>query len=258
MTSWRRKFTLSTRSPAPSAAARIQRRRVFVCDGTLAEASESMNVFVTGGTGYIGGALIHALVSRGHATRALVRPASLARVPGGATVVVGDALDAASFAGGLDATTTLVHLVGTPHPDPSKAAEFERVDLASIRASVAAAARAGIAHLVYVSVAQPAPVMRAYVAARAQGEAEIARARLTATVLRPWYVIGPGHRWPLLLAPLYRVAQWLPATRATARRLGLVTLDQMVRALVHAVEHPPAAGTTATVDVEAIRAIGRA
>ena len=212
-----------------------------------------MNVFITGGTGYIGRALITALVTRGHAVTALMRPASMSRMPAGATSVSGDPLDAATFGRSLRPDVTLVHLVGTPHPDPSKANEFERVDLASIKASVEAARRGGITQLVYVSVAQPAPVMRAYVAARATGEAAIAEAMLTATILRPWYVIGPGHRWPIVLKPLYWICERLPGTRDTARRLGLVTLEQMVAALVRAIEEPPPAGTIRIVDVPAIR-----
>jgi len=213
-----------------------------------------VDVFVTGGTGYLGRETIGVLLQRGHAVRALTRPSSMDRVPAGATPVVGDALDSASFAGALSAATTLVHLVGTPHPNPSKAAEFLRVDLASILASVAAARQAPIAHLIYLSVAQPAPVMRAYVDARAQGEAAIVDAGLAATALRPWYVIGPGHRWPAALMPLYWLAECLPATRDTARRMGLVTLAQMVSALVDAVEHPPVAETMRIVDVPDIRA----
>ena len=168
--------------------------------------------------------------------------------------VVGDALDSTTFADALSSATTLVHLVGTPHPGPSKAAEFERVDLPSIRASVDAARRASIAHLVYLSVAQPAPVMRAYIAVRAKGEAMIVESGLTATVLRPWYVLGPGHWWPIALQPLYWLAQCLPASRDTARRMGLVTLPQMVAALVRAVEQPPASGTVRVVDAPMIRA----
>lgn len=51
-------------------------------------------------------------------------------------------------------------------------------------------------------------------------------------------MLGPGHRWPVLLLPLYRLFECLPATRDTARRLGLVHLPQMVATLVYAVEHP--------------------
>ena len=68
-------------------------------------------------------------------------------------------------------------------------------------------------------------------------------AGLTATILRPWYVLGPGHRWPIALLPFYALAELLPSTRDTARRLGLVSVAQMVAALVQAVESPPRAGT---------------
>jgi len=213
-----------------------------------------MDVLVTGATGYIGTRLVATLAARGHAVRALARPSSAARVPPGIAVVPGDALDAGSVGTALRTGDTLVHLVGTPHPDPSKAASFEAVDLASIRASVAAAQRVPLRQLVYVSVAQPAPVMKAYVDARARGEAAIRAANLTATILRPWYVLGPGHWWPLLLAPAYTILEWMPGTRASARRLGLVTLGQMIAALVTAVETRPPAGQQRIVDVPAIRA----
>jgi uncharacterized protein YbjT (DUF2867 family) len=213
-----------------------------------------MNVVVTGGTGYIGRALIELLVTRGHDVVALVRAGSRDKLPPGATPIIGDALDAATFAQSLPRNATLVHLVGTPHPNPSKALEFERVDLASIKASIEAARRAAVTHLVYVSVAQPAPVMRAYVAARGAGEAAIANAGLTATMLRPWYVIGPGHRWPILLKPVYWLLERLPFTRESARRLGLVTIEQIVIALATAVEHLPTTGTIRIIDVPGIRA----
>jgi uncharacterized protein YbjT (DUF2867 family) len=210
------------------------------------------SVFVTGGTGYIGRALVDALLARGHAVVVLTRSESERKVPAGARGVLGNALDAASFADAIPRDATVVHLVGTPHPSPAKAAEFERVDLPSIRATVAAAVQARARHLVYVSVAHPAPVMRAYIAVRREGEALVATSGIPATILRPWYVLGPGHRWPYMLMPAYAVLRRLPATRAGAERLGLVTHEQMVAALVRVVEAPPDAGVR-IVEVPEIR-----
>jgi len=200
-------------------------------------------VFVTGGTGYIGRPLIGALLARGHAVHALVRPGSEAKLPAGAQPVTGNALDAATFTASIPRGATLVHLVGTPHPSPAKAAEFQRVDLSSIHAATTAARGAGVRHLVYVSVAHPAPVMHAYIAVRREGEALVKLAGMPATVLRPWYVLGPGHRWPHALVPIYALLRSIPATRESAQRLGLVTRSAMVAALVHAVETPPSGGT---------------
>ncbi|MGQ0764716.1 MAG: SDR family oxidoreductase [Gemmatimonadota bacterium] len=197
-----------------------------------------MNVFVTGGTGYIGRACIPALLSRGHRVRTLVRPQSRGRVPPGAEIIEGDALDAGTFADAVHPGSTLLQLVGTPSPSPTKAAEFERIDLGSLRASLQAARSQNVSHFVYLSVAQPAPVMRVYVNARARGEAMIRESGLPHTMLRPWYVIGPAHRWPLVLAPLYSLLRVIPATRGGATRLGLITIAQMVSAIVHAVENP--------------------
>ena len=212
-------------------------------------------VFVTGGTGYIGRPLIDALLDRGYRVHALVRPGSDARLPTAATRVSGDALDAGSFAAAIPAEATMVHMVGTPHPNPSKAEEFQRVDLGSIRATANAAQRARATHIVYVSVAHPAPVMQAYIAARVQGEALVAATGIPATILRPWYVTGPGHRWALLLLPAYALLRLLPATRETAERLGLVTRAQMIAALLDAVANPPTAGIR-VVEVPEIRRAG--
>lgn len=209
-------------------------------------------VFLAGATGYVGSALVPRLLAAGCRVTVLARPESARRVPGGADAVFGNALDSSSFV--TNGASTYIHLVGTPHPAPWKGAAFRAVDLQSLKASLKAALRGNIDHFLYVSVAHPAPVMRDYIAVRMECEQRIADSGLRATFLRPWYVLGPGHRWPVVLRPLYALAG-LTRWRRTAERLGLVTLEEMVAALEWAVRHPPARGSPRAIEVAEIRAL---
>lgn len=195
------------------------------------------NVFVTGGTGYIGRRLIPELIRRGHTVRALVR--SEKKLPAGAIAVRGNALDASTFAHQVAPSDTFVQLVGVAHPSPSKAEEFRNIDLVSVRESVSAARGAGVKHFVYLSVAQPAPIMRDYVAVRAEGESLIRSLGINATFVRPWYVLGPGHRWPYLILPLYWMWMLSPKSRDTARRLYPVKLARLIAAIADSIDQPP-------------------
>jgi uncharacterized protein YbjT (DUF2867 family) len=197
------------------------------------------DIFVTGGTGYLGRPLIEALLSRGHTVRALTREASARPLPSGVTVVTGNALEPSGWIERVAPADTFVHLIGTPHPSPLKAAEFRSVDLPSIRAAVHAATATGVRHFVYVSVAHPAPVMHAFIEVRQQGEALVRASGLAATILRPWYVLGPGHRWAYLLQPIYALARLLPSTRASAERLALLPRRAVIDTLVRSIESPP-------------------
>jgi uncharacterized protein YbjT (DUF2867 family) len=169
--------------------------------------------------------------------------------------VSGDALDETSYVAAARGADTLVHLIGVAHPSPSKAALFETIDLASAQVAARAAVAAELGHIVYVSVARPAPVMHAYIEARRRAEEALGASGIPCTFLQPWYVVGPGHYWPLLIAPMYKLFEWLPSTRESARRLGLLGIDTMLSALVQAIEDPPAA--TRNWDVPTLRRLGR-
>jgi uncharacterized protein YbjT (DUF2867 family) len=197
-----------------------------------------MDVFISGGTGYMGGRLIPELLARGHRVRALARPGSARKLPTRCETVLGNALDPATFADRIRPADVFVHMVGVAHPGPGKARQFREIDLPALRASVEAVRTAGVRRFVFVSVARPAPAMRAYQEVRAECEAMIEAAGVDANILRPWYVLGPGHRWPYALLPFYKMAEKIPSMREGALRLGLVTLRQMTGALVWAVENP--------------------
>ncbi len=221
---------------------------------TLPKAANSRRVFIAGGTGYIGTGLIPILLERGHRIRALVCPGSKAKLAAEVEVVSGDALDANTYRQLIRPADTFIHLVGVSRPSPSKGAEFRAVDLVAAREAIDACAELGMQHFIYLSVAQPAPVMKHYIAVRAECERRIQERHLNSTIVRPWYVLGPGHRWPVVLLPFYKLGEWLPFTRAAALRLGLATLDQVVLALVEAVESPVQG--TRIVGVPEIRSAG--
>jgi uncharacterized protein YbjT (DUF2867 family) len=155
-----------------------------------------MKIFVTGGTGYIGSRLIPLLARRGHQAKALVRLGSEKKLPPGALGIPGDALRMDSYTNDVRGSDAFVHLIGTPRPSPAKAQQFRDVDLVSVHVAIQAASEAGIRQFVYLSVAQPAPVMKAFIDVRSAGEAMIRESGINATFVRPWYVLGPSHWWP--------------------------------------------------------------
>lgn len=214
-----------------------------------------MNVFITGGTGYMGSRLIPLLAKRGHDVKALVRIGSETKLPTGAVGVIGDALQMDSYTNEIAPADTFVHLIGTPHPSPAKAKQFRDVDLVSIQVAIKAARDAAVRHFVYLSVAQPAAMMKAFIEVRSAGEALIRESGINATFVRPWYVLGPGHWWPYAIVPVYWILERIPNTKEPAKRLGLVTIAEMLNALVWAIENPPS--ETRIIDVSRIRRLGR-
>jgi len=210
-------------------------------------------VFITGGTGYISRRLIGLLLKKGYRVKALVRKGSENKLPRGCSYVVGDPFDASSFSNAIPRGATFVQLLGVAHPGPKKKEQFRVIDLASASASAIAAKQAAVQHFVYVSVAQtPTSIMQDYQRCRAAGEAAIRATQVSATFIRPWYVVGPGHYWPLLFKPVFKVLEWIPATSKKAKALRLVTLKQMLHSLLYAIENPPATAVN-MLEIEDIR-----
>jgi len=210
------------------------------------------NIFITGGTGYLGRALIPSLLARGQHVTALARAGSEHRLPQSVKIVSGDALAMDSYTSQLQHIDTFIHLIGVAHPGPAKAAQFKSIDQHSVNVAASALRHSAVKHVVYVSVAQPAPVMQAYIDARIASETLLRDTGIPCTFIRPWYVLGPEHRWPYLLLPVYWLLAALPFTRERATRLGLVTLAQMVTSLIAAIETPTS--STRIITVPDIRA----
>jgi dihydroflavonol-4-reductase len=177
-----------------------------------------VRVLVTGATGFLGAAICRELLARGHAVRALVRPASgLAGLEGVAVEVArGDVLDAASVKAALADRDAVVHTAGLPRIGRG-AREVLDVNVRGVEVVLGAALEARVARAVLTSSVSAGggtrtPVLLdesvpgnaealgiAYFVSKLRGERAglaLAGRGLPLVVLRPAVVLGPGdtHR----------------------------------------------------------------
>jgi nucleoside-diphosphate-sugar epimerase len=113
-------------------------------------------IFLTGGTGYVGGAVLRALVERGHRVTALVRRAGRLGDPGGARLreIVGDLRQPESFAGLASEAEAIVHCALEYGPD----GERRDLEVATVGTLLEASAAGTPGHLVYTSSLFETPV----------------------------------------------------------------------------------------------------
>ncbi|WP_267285490.1 UDP-glucose 4-epimerase family protein [Zeimonas arvi] len=219
---------------------------------------------VTGATGFIGTALVPALLARGWQVRAAVR--SPGRTAAGDEVVVGSLGEAFDWAPALHGVDRVVHLAARVHVMQDSAsdplAEFRRANVAGTLALARAASDAGVRRFVFVSSIKvngegtregvpfgaddpPAPVDPYGVSKREAEDAlfDIGRSTgMEVVVVRPPLVYGPGVK-----ANFEAMMRWLmrgvPLPLGAIRnRRTLVGLDNLVDLIATCLEHPAAAG----------------
>ena len=112
-----------------------------------------MKVFLTGGSGFLGGALLKALRERGDEVVALARSDSAAAALAGAQIIRGDTLDEAAMTEGMRGCDIVFHVAGMNTMCPTDPLEMIHVNVRGAEAAVRASARAGIKRLVLTSSA---------------------------------------------------------------------------------------------------------
>jgi NADH dehydrogenase len=170
-----------------------------------------VTVLVTGGTGFIGPHVVHALRTRDTSVRALVRnPARAARLAAwGAELAVGDVTDPASLLAASEGVDTVVHLVAIIRGRP---ADFERVMAQGTRNVVAAAQEAGARRFVLASALGLDERSRdavPYFAAKWEMERTVRESGLERVIFRPSFVFGRDGG---VLPTFIRLARFAPVT----------------------------------------------
>ena len=113
-------------------------------------------VFVTGGSGFLGGALLDALAERGETARALARSAAAeaAVAARGAVPVRGDLTDLDALTAGMRGAELVVHAAARLTGGWGDLDDLHRTNVAGSRTVLQAARSAGVPRLVLVSTEQ--------------------------------------------------------------------------------------------------------
>jgi len=112
-----------------------------------------MRAFVTGGTGFIGGAVVHRLLEAGHEVRALVRPGADTRQLDGLLVerIEGDLADPECLRRGMSDCDWVFHVAALYSYWGHRAEDFHQTNVDGTRRVLEAARREGVARIVYTS-----------------------------------------------------------------------------------------------------------
>ena len=149
-------------------------------------------ILVTGGTGFVGGHVVHALRQAGRPVRCLVRnPGKAGKLAAlGCELAEGDVTDPASLRGAVEGVDVVVHLVAIRQ---GKREQFQRIMVGGTRNLLKAAEERGVKRFVHMSAlgaSQETKELVPYYEAKWQMEQDVQRSELPYVIFRPSFVFG--------------------------------------------------------------------
>ena len=168
-------------------------------------------ILVTGGTGFVGGHVVHELRGRDLPVRCLVRDlrrgAKLAAW--GCELVEGDVTNAESLRGAVAGVDTVIHLVGIRQ---GRREQFQRVMVEGTRDLLAAANAVGVRRFVHMSAlgtSEETKELVTYDGAKWENEKQVQGSGLPYVIFRPSFVFGPDGG---ILPTFVKLAKLTPVT----------------------------------------------
>lgn len=190
---------------------------------------------VTGGTGFLGAAVIERLVARGDRVRALARGAGRLKSNDALVEPVeGSLADEAALRKLVDGANAVIHCAGLTRARSDE--EFRAVNAEGAGRVAAAAAAAG-AYIVHISsIAARRPEISAYASSKHEGEAAAMDAAERCSALRAPAIYGPGDAATL---PFFKIVKsgFAPEPSAVpAPRASILYVDDVADAAIAAAD----------------------
>jgi uncharacterized protein YbjT (DUF2867 family) len=185
-----------------------------------------LTLAVTGGTGFVGRAVIDEACRQGLPLRALARREQAPCE--GIAWVRGDLADREALARLVVGAEAVLHVAGVVNtPDPMG---FHLGNVTGTEALVEAAASAGVRRFVFVSsLAAREPQLSAYGKSKLHAEEVVAASGLDWTIVRPPAIYGPRDREIL---DMFRAAAWRVVPMPPPGRTSIVHVEDLARLLL--------------------------
>jgi NADH dehydrogenase len=203
---------------------------------------ESMKIFISGGTGFVGEHLCRELLARGHSLRLLAH-GRRGEEGSGIEFVSGDVTSAEDCSAGAMGCDAVINLVGIIREFPGRGVTFTRLHLEATRNMLAAARENGISRYLQMSALGSRPdAVSGYHKSKYSAEELVTASGLDYTIFRPSLIFGPKDAFVNMLAGFIRTSPLVPVIGDGLYRLQPIAADDVARCFALALEKPETIG----------------
>jgi NADH dehydrogenase len=205
-----------------------------------------VKILVTGGTGFVGPKIVHALRAQDRDVCALVRSPDRGSqlASWGVQLATGDVTDPVTVRNAVDGCTHVVHLVAILRGRPQ---DFDRVMAQGFRNVLAAAKEQGVERVVLMSALGTNDASKdvvPYYRAKWQMEQDVKASGLEHVIFRPSFIFGPGGGALGTFIRQVKVSPVVTVIGTGLQRSQPIWVEDVAAYFARAIDLPQAAGAT--------------